>query len=181
MDQVNSDIRFKQDANSLSSDKSKDGIYQIMHMDKTVAEISYTGEARILNEQFMPYDLYLEEEGADFDIDTRVNNLNNFYHWCASRVLSLDRKYAKAILNSIGAAQAVTDKDRAGISLSYHCVSLTDVYWVKKREDDETFQKLNLYDNSLNEAVVEISLKGISRQKDAFRKHGSEIKAASIC
>lgn len=45
MDQVNSDIRFKQDANSLSSDKSKDGIYQIMHMDKTVAEISYTGEA----------------------------------------------------------------------------------------------------------------------------------------
>lgn len=160
MDQVNSDIRFKQDANNLSSDKSKDGIYQIMHMDKTVAEISYTGEVRILNEQFMPYDLYLEEEGADFDIDTRVNNLNNFYHWCASRVLSLDRKYAKAILNSIGAAQAVTDKDRAGISLSYHCVSLTDVYWVKKREDDETFQKLNLYDNSLNEAVVEISLKG---------------------
>ena len=43
------------------------------------------------------------------DIDTRINNLNNFYHWCASRVLSLDRKYAKEILNSIGVPQAVKD------------------------------------------------------------------------
>ncbi|HIY03321.1 MAG TPA: hypothetical protein IAA26_16010 [Candidatus Blautia faecipullorum] len=131
-----------------------------MHMEKTVAEMSDTGEAKILNEQFMPYDLYLEEEEAGFNIDTRLNNLNNFYHWCASRVLSLDRKYAKQILNSIGAAQAVTDRDRAGISLSYHCVSLTDVFWVKKRGESVTFQQLNLYDNSLNEAVVEISLRG---------------------
>ena len=69
----------------------------------------------------MPYDLYLdEEEPESCDIDLRLNNLNNFYHWCASRVLSLDRKYAKEILNSIGAAQAVTDRDRADISLSYH-------------------------------------------------------------
>ena len=80
----------------------------------------------------MPYDLYLEEGGAEVDIDTRINNLDNFYHWCASRVLSLDRKYAKEILNSIGAAQAVTDRERAHISLSYHCVSLTDVFWVRK-------------------------------------------------
>ena len=125
-----------------------------------MAEISDTGEAKIINEQFMPYDLYLDEEEADFNIDTRLNNLNNFYHWCASRVLSLDRKYAKEMLNSIGAAQAVTDRDRADISLSYHCVSLTDVFWVKKGGENVTFQQLNLYDNSLNEAVVEISLKG---------------------
>ena len=32
-----------------------------------------------------------------------VNNLTNFYFWCASRVLTLDRQYAKEILNSIGA------------------------------------------------------------------------------
>ncbi|HJB95543.1 MAG TPA: hypothetical protein H9765_08010 [Candidatus Mediterraneibacter intestinigallinarum] len=136
-------------------------VYQIMHMEETVAEISDTGKARIISEQFMPYDLYLDEEEAEsYDIDLRLNNLNNFYHWCASRVLSLDRKYAKEILNSIGAAQAVTDRDRADISLSYHCVSLTDVFWVRKKGEDATFRELNLYDNSLNEAVVEISLKG---------------------
>lgn len=54
----------------------------------------------------------------------------------------------------------MTDRDRADISLSYHCVSLTDVYWVRKKGENITFQELNLYDNSLNEAVVEISLKG---------------------
>lgn len=100
-----------------------------MHMDKYVASISTTGEAEVLLEQYMPYDLYLEDEN---DIDTRMNNLNVFYHWCASRVLSLDRKYAKEILNSIGMSQAVTDKERAKISLSYHCVSLIDVFWVRK-------------------------------------------------
>lgn len=141
--------------------KNAGTVYQIMHMEKTVAEISDTGKARIISEQFMPYDLYLDEEEAEsYDIDLRLNNLNNFYHWCASRVLSLDRKYAKEILNSIGAAQAVTDRDRADISLSYHCVSLTDVFWVRKKGEEATFRELNLYDNSLNKAVVEISLKG---------------------
>ena len=56
--------------------------------------------------------------------------------------------------------QAITDKDRANISLSYHCVSLTDVYWVRIEGEGITFAQLNLYDNPLNEAIVELSLKG---------------------
>lgn len=144
---------------SVSSEKNEVITYEIMHMDRMVASISLGGNAEIFNEIFMPYDLYLEQEEKN-DIDTMINNLTNFYHWCASRVLSLDRKYAKEILNSIGVAQAVTDRDRANISLSYHCVSLTDVYWVRKQGEDVTFEELNLYDNPLNEAIVEISLKG---------------------
>ena len=138
---------------------SKTTIYEIMHMEQVVATISTIGRVEIINATFMPYDLFLEQE-EDNDIDTLLNNLNNFYHWCASRVLSLDRKYAKEILNSIGATQAVTDKDRANISLSYHCVSLTDVYWVRKQNENITFAEINLYDNTLNEAIVELSLKG---------------------
>lgn len=134
-------------------------LYQIMHLENVVASVSTAGDACIFLEQFMPYDLYLEEIDVP-DIDTQVNNLINFYHWCASRVLSLDRAYAKEILNSIGVAQAVTDKERAKISMSYHCVSLTDVYWVRKEGECVTFAELNLYDNPLNKAIVEISLKG---------------------
>lgn len=111
-------------------------VYEIMHTENVVATISTVGRVTLYNEKFMPYDLYFETEE---DIDTLLNNLINFYHWCASRVLSLDRKYAKEILNSIGVAQAVTDKDRANISLSYHCVSLTDVYWVRKQGETVTF------------------------------------------
>lgn len=72
-----------------------------MHGERKVAEINMRGEAAILDEKFIPYDLYLEN---DCDFDTLINNMNYFYHWCASRVLSLDRKYAKEILNSIGMA-----------------------------------------------------------------------------
>ncbi len=143
--------------NASVAKKTDTVIYEVMHMEKIVATVSTIGKAKIINEKFMPYDLYLEE---DDDIDTRMNNLNNFYHWCASRVLSLDRKYAKEILNSIGVKQAVTDRDRANISLSYHCVSLTDVYWIRRQGETVSFQSINLYDNPLNEAVVEISLKG---------------------
>jgi hypothetical protein len=128
-----------------------------MHGEKKVADINTRGEVVVWNEHFFPYDLYLEEAR---DFDTQINNMDNFYHWCASRVLSLDRKYAKEILNSIGMAQAMTDRDRAKISLSYHCVSLTDTFWVKKSEEEVFYGQLNLYDNSLNEAVVELSLRG---------------------
>ena len=45
----------------------------------------------------------------DDDISVRINNLSNFYYWCASRVLTLDRVYAKEVLNAIGATQAATE------------------------------------------------------------------------
>ena len=63
-----------------------------------------------------------------------------------------------AVLEQI--RQAVTDRDRAMISLSYHCVSLTDVYWVKTDEESICFSDINLYDHTLNDAVVELTLKG---------------------
>ena len=131
--------------------------YEIMHMDRIVAAVSTLGQVKILDERFMPYDMYLEESN---DFDDLVNNLANFYHWCASRVLSLDRTYAKEIMNSLGVSQAVTDQDRAQISLSYHCVSLNDVYWVRTEGEIVTFAELNLYDNPLNEAIIPLPLKG---------------------
>ena len=99
-------------------------VYQIMHKDRLTAEVSSLGEAVIHEEQFMPYDLFLSDENDDFDV--RGNNINVFHHWCSSRLFPSDRKFAKDIFNSLGVAQAVTDRDRAMISLSYHCVFLTD-------------------------------------------------------
>ena len=132
-------------------------VYEIMHMEKIVASVSTLGQVQIFDAQFLPYDIYLEESDA---FDDRINNLANFYHWCASRVLSLDRTYAKEIMNSLGVTQSVTDRDRAQISLSYHCVSLNDVFWVRTAGEKVTFAELNLYDNPLNEAVIPLPLKG---------------------
>ena len=151
------DNTFELDTNQTPSRRANATIYEIMHMNKVVATISNYGDAEIIDEQFMPYDLFLEDSN---DPNDKANNLNEYLHWCASRVLTLDRKYAKEILNSIGAPQSITDKERAEISMSYHCVSLTDVYWTREHGEEITFDSLNLYDNKLNAAIVEVSLQG---------------------
>ncbi len=78
------------------------GRFTVMHKDRKVAAIREDGTCTIYAPSFMPYNLYLETAN---DLDTRLNNLNNF---------------AKEILNSIGARQTATDLDRAAIAISYH-------------------------------------------------------------
>ncbi len=132
-------------------------IYEIMHTNRKVARIDTSGHCKIYFKSFMPYSLYLEEYE---DIDTLINNVTNFYYWCASRVLTLDRKYAKEILNSIGMPQAVTDRGRAMVALSYRCASLMDVFWVREKGEKVLFEDINLYDNYLGKIFIDISLKG---------------------
>jgi len=131
--------------------------YEILHDETLVCSITDTGQCMLLRVDLMPYQLYLEE--AD-DVDTRVNNMTNFYYWCATRVLTLDRQYVKQILNSIGATQAMTDRDRAMIALSYHCLSLTDVFWVREAGEPMDYASINLYENHLSNAFVDIALRG---------------------
>ena len=133
--------------------------YAIMHLNRHVATIRGDGTCKIHFPRFMPFNLYLERTEAD-DLSVRMNNLNNFYYWCATRLLTLDRKYAKEILNSLGLKQAVTDKDRAEIAITYHALCLTDVYWVRELREKVTYEEINLYDHSLSDAFVDVSLRG---------------------
>lgn len=132
-------------------------VYEIMHKDRRVAWIDTSGRSKIFYPSFMPYNLYLETE---VDIDTLINNLNNFYFWCASRVLTLDRQFAKEILNSAGLQQAITDRERAAVALTYRCLSLTDVFWVRVKGDKDLFAGVNLYENHLDKTFVDIALRG---------------------
>ena len=131
--------------------------YELMHKDRRVARIVEAGHCRIFFRSFMPYNLYLEESE---EMDSLVNNITNFNFWCATRVLTLDRKYAKEILNSIGVAQAVTDRQRAKIALSYRCTSLTDVFWVREKGEKTCFSDINLYENHLSNTFIDIALRG---------------------
>lgn len=132
-------------------------IYEIMHKDRRVARLDTNGRCRIFFPSFMPYNLYLEEQE---DFDTLLNNINNFHYWCASRVLTLDRQHAKAILNSANLKQAVTDRDRAQIALTYRCLSLIDVFWVRRQGEKVSFADVNLYENHLDKAFIDIALRG---------------------
>ena len=131
--------------------------FDIMHKDRRVARIYENGKCTVNYKSFMPYNLYLETED---DMDTRVQNLTNFYAWCSSRVLTLDRKYAKEIMNNIGAMLSPTDKDRAIIAISYRALSLMDVFWIRTKDDKKTFDEISLYNHSLSDAFVDVSLRG---------------------
>lgn len=135
--------------------------YAIMHMDRHVATLRADGSCTVYYPSFMPYNLYLERAEAG-DMDARLNNLNNFYYWCATRLLTLDRRYAKEILNSLGRKQAVTDRDRAEIAIAYHALCLTDVYWVRPLGERTAYGAINLYDHSLSDAFVDVALCGRS-------------------
>lgn len=131
--------------------------YYIMHKNRRVATIREDGTCTVYYKSFLPFNLWVEEGD---DMNVRLNNLNNFYYWCASRVLTLDRKYAKEIMNAIGANQATTDRDRALIAISYHALSLTDVYWIATNNEKRKFEDVSLYHHSLSNSFADVSLCG---------------------
>ena len=151
--------------------------FDIMHKDRRVARIYENGKCTVNYPSFMPYNLYLETSD---DLDDRVNNLSNFYYWCSSRVLTLDRKYAKEIMASIGANQAVTDKDRAMIAVSYHGLCLTDVYWIRSANEKITFSEISLYNHLLSNAFTDVSLRGRSITLQNAELVGSRNAAGDI-
>ena len=147
--------------------------YAIMQKERHVATVRGDGSCTVYFPQFMPCNLFLEtEEGNDPDV--RMNNLNSFQFWCANRLLTLDRKYAKEILNSLGLKQAVTDRERAEIVLSYHALCLTDVFWVRKFREKVSFAEINLYDHSLSDAFVDVALRGrdLTAENSRLMKQG---------
>ena len=133
--------------------------YAIMHLERHAATIRGDGTCTIYFPRFMPYNLYLEKAEKD-DLDTRLKNLSYFFAWCATRLLTLDRTYAKEILNSLGMKQAAGDRERAEIAISYHALCLTDVFWVRELGESVTYAEINLYDHSLSDAFVDVSLRG---------------------
>lgn len=138
---------------------NKSNVYYIMCKDIKVCIFNRnTGEASIIRDDLLPLDIYLE----DGELADRFNNKVVFDWWCAQRILSLDRKYAKEILNSCNLKQARTDKDKADIALKYKCLSLKDFYWVQEIHKTYKWRDVCLFHNSLSNSVMDIALMGRS-------------------
>ncbi len=136
-------------------------MYEICYKDIPVFKIEMDktnrGIVKILDEKHIPFDIYLEEND---DIDTRLNNIENFNSWCSERILSLDRKYAKEILNSYGFTQRTTTSERAKIGIATRCLSLNDCFWLRNDGEPVSWKDVNLFENSLENSVFEIALSG---------------------
>ena len=118
----------------------------LMHQEKQVALIQEDGSCFVCLPQFMPWNLRLEEAG---DPETRRGNLSRFYFWCANRPLALERTGATVFLLSHGIRQAETDAERAEIALCCRGLCMTDVFWIRKEEEDVTYARIRPFGNPL--------------------------------
>jgi hypothetical protein len=82
--------------------------------------------------------------------------------WFSRRVLVLDRKNAKKILNTFGFSQAQDEITKAGISLKCRGLTLKDDYWVKWEGETLPYSEVDLKHQSLSKVMTQISLKGAS-------------------
>lgn len=135
--------------------KKEQWSYDLMYQNMLIGTIAANGVVDLRGK--LPYDLYLEE--CENDFDTRLMNLDNFRTWCANRVLTLDREHAKQILNACALSQATSEKERCKVALTYNCLSLRDSYWIRKNKEEQ-WDRLNLYENSLSNVCVDIALNG---------------------
>ena len=152
--------------------------YYLMHKDRKVVFFDFGGNVKILNKKFLPYGLYIEEKN---DVETCTNNSLNITNWLARRVITIDRKYSKEIYNFLNIAQNSDDRTKAEFSISYHSLSLADVYWVKGIDEKISFNKINLYDNSLSNAFVDVFLRGKGLTIDKKDLDSKDISTSGQC
>ena len=154
--------------------------YAIMHLDRHIATIRSDGSCTIYYPSFMPYNLWLEKARGE-DLDTRLNNLNNFFCWCSSRLVSTERKNYTEMLECLGHGYTVSERERAQIALSYHAMCLTDVFWVCRKWENIRYEDICLYDHSLSDAFVDFSLRGkaLSAENSELIKNGDWVSDLS--
>lgn len=100
----------------------------------------------VYNNDLMPFAL----RGGGVDLFTVRD-------WISERVLNISRSNAKKIINALGLNQF----KRVEMCLSCKGLSLTDCYWFKVETDEEsTWENVNLYSNTLSNAVAKIALTG---------------------
>lgn len=132
-------------------------VYEIMLKDSKLASIdTSTGEVKVC--KTLP--IGLSFNCCPRSISEYLANLNSFQEWCAGRVLMMSQKHAKKICNALALSQDMTTENKSKISLSYHCSTLNDSYWVKKEGENIQYRDVSLFQNTSTNVLTPISLKG---------------------
>jgi hypothetical protein len=82
--------------------------------------------------------------------------------WLAGRVLSIDRKNAKKILNSFGFSQSQDSITKAGIALKFRGQTLKDDYWIKFEDEDIKYNEISLRNQNPSNKMIQLALHGRS-------------------
>lgn len=115
----------------------------------------------IIREDLLPFRLRYDITETD-EKRNLLKNVEKLKSYFSGKVLSLHRKNAKQILNLLKLSQRDDIDTRCNIALYCKGLSLTDAYWVKQEDSADTWDSVNLFHNHLSDALVDVSLMGIS-------------------
>lgn len=118
---------------------------------------------RVLDEDRMPIRLRsIFNEPEPKDIKTAMKYYTAMTEYFQSRILNLDRKNAKKILNAFHFSQSQDAITKTKIAIACKAVSMTDDYWINDSEKSLTWEKMNPRKNHLNSIISHVALTGSS-------------------
>lgn len=118
---------------------------QLLLKDVPLLDIQENGACTILDFDRLPF--ALRKENVSF-ID--------FIEWVSNRALSIDRSFAKEILNALRLSQT----NRYAVCKACRGLSLEDAYWIRQEDDQKTWDEVSLFRHPLSLYITEIALSG---------------------
>ena len=91
---------------------------------------------------------------------TFTQNYDAVMEYLASRVLKLERRNAKMILNSYNFSQSQDPYAKAEIAIACRAVSMIDSYWLNDDEMSLQWKDINVRKTPLDEVIAHIALTG---------------------
>lgn len=141
----------------------------IMYKDKPVVRFNLDKDIyEVLDEQLLPIRLkdalFSMPEKTDVDkfLSCSRKNYSAIISFLGHRVLSLDRKNAKQLLNAYNLSQSQELVDKARLAITCRAVSMTDNYWIAMENNFPKWSEINPKHIHLNEIVTQIALHGDS-------------------
>ena len=112
--------------------------YIILSEDQKLVSISLTGSCKIYRKTLLPEGLKLVETKEE-DLDLQYENLQQFYHWCAGRLLEASEAVEEEAAGDKSEAagdeslkDGDTERKRAVKAVAARCLSAEDTYWVRR-------------------------------------------------
>lgn len=136
----------------------------LMIQDTPILQFNFDEQIyKVLDENRLPVKLrgiFMEEHPAD--VKTAVKYYEALTGYFAGRVLNLDRKNAKKILNAYHFSQMQDTVTKTKIAIACKAVSMADDYWINDDSFSFLWENINPRENKLNEIISHIALTGSS-------------------
>ena len=118
-------------------------LYQLMNKDKVVA--TYKEEKRLADYR------YVEVERFDSYLPYGFYDIND---WIDGRQIAKHRVAIQKLMNSLG---MTTRHDFIGM---VRCLALTDTFWMKREDEELTWNQISLYQNPFDDTISRIAFDG---------------------